>query len=335
MLTRYPVLFFLDLEVESISLKVELDWVLSELLHKINNMKMESIMNTDTFEDRIQSVIKRSDKWIGIIEPRLHDLTGQKLTQDKTYPHPRSRENKDRTPINTGKNIVVTFPTEKIAADLGIDDMHEVWRFILGEINIDAVFIESEPFQERKLGEEAQKELDTILSEIRSYKEDGSYDVLGIFSRKKHALKIYAQVIAYYSDKMKVSAEDLSFVVLVHELAHAYTIAGYDINGYRGILLNEYPDRCISEGLAQYYTEAVCMQLESSKPEFLAVFKALLLCQTTPYSWYSNWFQGKPDHEKLRAALIEYRNGSDDYSLRIDTFLSAIEQDRTCCHNII
>lgn len=223
---------------------------------------------------------------------------------------PRSKDNVDTKAINTGKKTVVSFPTNRIAEGLGTIDMYHVWQFILSQIWTDQVLLEAEEQIETDfIGMEADKQLKRILNEIRRHEEIGIVDVLGIFSPRGHTIKIYAQVIAYYSIKQGVSAENLAFVVLTHELAHAYTIAGYDINGYRGEILQNYHsrERNVIEGLAQYYTEAVCFQLKKYH-QFKHVFEALLKNQTHPYTWHKDWLKRSGvDHEHIRSTLLNYR----------------------------
>jgi len=123
-------------------------------------------------------------------------------------------------------------------------------------------------------------------------------------------IKLFAQVIAYHSNLLKVQAEDLAFVVLAHELAHVFTIAGYDINGYRRQLLIQRTLRhkYIIDGLAQYYTEAICHQLEKQYPQCKAAFKALISSQTYPYTWHKHWFSGNQTNESVRFLLLDYRD---------------------------
>lgn len=276
-------------------------------------------MTIMTFEERVQAVHASRDKWIGLIVSRLNDLTGLKRAWDKAYHDPQASDNADIKAIETGRKTVVIFPTDKIAKALGTDDMYRVWQYILGYIGTEKVFLEQEvQYYTESLGGEAEKQLTNILHEIRRSNDSEVIDVMGIFSPSRHTIKIYAQVIAYYSIKLGVPAEDLAFVVLAHELAHAYTIAGYDINASRGIMMdNIYNwDTDVIEGLAQYYTEAVCGQLDEDYPGFKAAFEKLRAKQTDPYTWYHRWFDSQRDHERLRSLLIQYRNTLDSGKFR-------------------
>lgn len=267
-------------------------------------------MNTE-FEQRVQMVYELRDKWIDRIEARLHDLTGLKLAVDGRFSYPLVSFNEDNVAINKGKKTVVSFPTDRIATYLGTDNDYGVWKFILGQLGVDRVFMEPEEHDDIEIKEErARKQLGRILKEIRKYDDDyGSIDVLGIFSASQHTIKIYAQVIAYYSISLGVDTEDLAFVVLTHELAHAYTIAGYDINGSRGLMKQKpyHWDTYVVEGLAQYYTEAICDHLKSEQSGFSNTFDRLKAKQTDPYKLYKALFNVDEDHEKIRSSMIKYR----------------------------
>jgi hypothetical protein len=269
-------------------------------------------MSNDEFKKRAQAVYESRDQWIGLIESRLNDLTGLRLSKDPKYQY-LFEDNYDQTPIKRkGKNNIVVFPTDLIELGLGTNDQHEVWSFILGRIGIMAVFEKSIEFYNKKPGDSAEAQLAAIQKEVLRL-DDGDFgisDILGVFSYNEHMIKLFAQVIAYHSNLLKVESEDLAFVVLAHELAHAFTIAGYDINGYRGQLLIQpgLRHKYIIEGLAQYYTEAICHQLEKQFPQFKAAFEALLSSQTYPYTWHKHWFSGNQAHECVRSLLLDYRD---------------------------
>jgi len=288
-------------------------------------------MSNEDFKKRVQAVYESRDQWIGLIESRLHDLTGLKLSLDKAYPYPFSGKNKDVTSIKTGKKTVVVFDTDKIAEAIGTDNLFAIWQFVLGHIDTVSVFNDPEKQIHIELGDEAEKQLEYIVRKIMwkeackkknvmmdmDYDGFGIMDVLGIFSATRHTIEIYAQVIAYYSIKLGIAAEDLAFVVLTHELAHAYTIAGYDINGSRGSMMeNLYVwDTDVIEGLAQYYTDAICNQMKDN-PEFKTAFDKLSIGQTLPYRWYQDWFNKSKNHEGLRTLMIRYRDKQDAKEFR-------------------
>ena len=109
-------------------------------------------------------------------------------------------------------------------------------------------------------------DLGKILREIRE-------DVLGAYFFHYNEVCIYWLAIGVFSALYEVPVEALTFVVLAHELAHAYTHLGYDIDDY------DWPterfhstDVAIVEGLAQFYTEVVCKNLEDQMPQAIQAF---------------------------------------------------------------
>jgi len=273
------------------------------------------VISNSVFNRRVNAVSEARDLWIGLIESRLKDLTGLRLSKDPKYQY-LTDDNYDKKPIKrSGKDSVVVFHTDHLEKDLDTGNQFEVWAFILGRIGTGNVFEKGIEFESKELSNKAQVQLEAIQKEVLRF-DDGDFgisDILGVFSDYEHMIKLFAQVIAYHSILLKVEAEDLAFVVLAHELAHAYTIAGYDIDVYRGQLLDQPNQRhkYIIEGLAQYYTEAVCHQLVGKQAQFKAAFEALLTKQRDPYTWHKHWFGGKQSHERVRTLLLRYRDHLD------------------------
>ena len=199
------------------------------------------MISNSEFNRRVKAVSKARDKRISLIESRLKDLTGLRLANKHKYQY-LCNENFDETPIKrSGKETIVVFPTDLIENDLRTDDQFQVWTFILGRIGTGNVFEKGIEFESKELSGKAQAQLEAIQKEVLRL-DDGDFgisDILGVFSYTEHMIKLYAQVIAYHSILLCVEAEDLACVVLAHELAHAYTMAGYDINGYRGQILDQ------------------------------------------------------------------------------------------------
>ena len=74
-------------------------------------------------------------------------------------------------------------------------------------------------------------------------------------------------VIGIFATLMNLPVEALTLIVLIHEVAHAYTHVGQDIDNERwdtrafaGCNL------CIVEGLAQFYTESIAKKLAPRFP---------------------------------------------------------------------
>lgn len=76
-----------------------------------------------------------------------------------------------------------------------------------------------------------------ILNEVEKAKKiiDGlkliDEDILGIYSTNKRRIEIFWKAIALIAPIINSSVESLTVVVLAHELAHAHTHIGRDING--------------------------------------------------------------------------------------------------------
>lgn len=134
-------------------------------------------------------------------------------------------------------------------------------------------------------------------------------DVFGIYTPHRPAVKIMWLPIAIVSLNNDIDPEALTVVVLAHELAHAYTHVGRDIDGnqwHTQDMVNA--ELKIVEGLAQYYTEAVCERLASRFPKALEVFNIFLDNQPECYTAYLNWFEkGERSGEVIRSALLECR----------------------------
>lgn len=135
-------------------------------------------------------------------------------------------------------------------------------------------------------------------------------DVLGAYFFHKPEVKIYWLAIGIFAALFGVSIEALTFVVLAHELAHAYTHLGSDIDGYNWTTTRfASTDVAIIEGLAQFYTEVVCGNLNAQMPEAVPVFETLLKRQNEIYATHRNWVK-KDDRnsgEIVRVSLVECR----------------------------
>ena len=117
--------------------------------------------------------------------------------------------------------------------------------------------------------------------------------------------------LAIFAPLLGVPLATLSVVVLCHELVHAYTHRGIDLNKVswrtdRFIATDTY----VKEGLAQYYTEQIMRGLGDRLPDGLATFLAKTAKQSAPYTTYQNWLGEKkqPSPEATRLAMLEFRN---------------------------
>lgn len=133
-------------------------------------------------------------------------------------------------------------------------------------------------------------------------------------------------VIAVYAALLKVRIEDLTIVVLAHELAHAYTHLGGDADD------SPWDTDCfgaadlrIVEGLAQYYTERVVVSLANERPAAKVAFDALLSLQSLPYTIFKEWTDPSEPrrNEIVRTAMIHTRTTR---NIEYETFRQALER---------
>jgi hypothetical protein len=148
-----------------------------------------------------------------------------------------------------------------------------------------------------------------IFDQIREIEED----ILGTYRfplGRSSWVELYWMPIALVASAKNVRIEDLTVVVLAHELAHAYTHKGRDIDG-RQWLDPDFGESDIKvlEGLAQYYTDVTARHLRVRWPEMIKAFKALLELQSEPYRVHKTWLEDSPQQraEVIRFSLIQAR----------------------------
>ena len=141
-------------------------------------------------------------------------------------------------------------------------------------------------------------------------------------------IRLYWMVIGIVAAALGVPREALTVVVLAHELAHAYTHLGRDIDSDRwDINAFAAADLAIVEGLAQFYTAVVCKRLESRLPTALPAYENLLNLQTGPYTAHQHWLEkNESGGEIVRVAMIECRSRK---ITKDADFLAAVNHHRT------
>ena len=151
----------------------------------------------------------------------------------------------------------------------------------------------------------AKLETYNVLKQIWAINED----VFGAYFFNRPEIKIYWLAIGITAMMTNTSVEAFTFVVLTHELAHAYTHLGRNIDGHQWELQQfADTDDCIVEGLAQFYTRAVCKKLAARYPLPLTVFEAILAVQSPAYTCFQSWTIDKDDPgEFIRAAMLRVR----------------------------
>jgi hypothetical protein len=134
-------------------------------------------------------------------------------------------------------------------------------------------------------------------------------DVLGAYFSGANGgmIELYWGVIGLTAMALEVRVEDLTAVVLAHELAHAYTHLGMDKDGQRwNVEWFQRSERELKEGLAQYYTAIVCPYLEPYAPGAYNAYKKLLEHQPKPYQVHLPWLESFK-LEEVRHALLKAR----------------------------
>ena len=150
---------------------------------------------------------------------------------------------------------------------------------------------------------------DKVVQQIKSIQKD----ILGVYrfpAGQGSSIELYWLPIAVVAAMIDVAIEDLTVVVLIHELAHGYTHIGRDIdskswdnNGFRD------SDLGVIEGLAQFYTEVISERLAIRTPGILKAYKELLKLQSGPYLAHQDWMKGDKRQigETVRFTLIAAR----------------------------
>ncbi len=121
-------------------------------------------------------------------------------------------------------------------------------------------------------------------------------------------------VIGLVAQLLGISVGALTVVVLTHELAHAFTHLGFDIDGNRwtGHALST-SSREVVEGLAQYYTERVIARLGTRVPEGMTAYKRLLALQPPAYHAHRRWIEEATPEAVRSALVISRRRGAVEY----------------------
>jgi hypothetical protein len=146
-------------------------------------------------------------------------------------------------------------------------------------------------------------------------------DILGAYFFRVPAISVYWMVIGIMSGVLGVPVDALAIVVATHELAHAYSHLGRDIDG--GRWETEAFARAelnIAEGIAQFYTEMTCRKLQERFPAAENAYRALLEYQSGPYRIHESWADPelKAENRKnadragevVRSCMIESRKTS-------------------------
>ena len=145
-----------------------------------------------------------------------------------------------------------------------------------------------------------------LLKQIRTIERD----ILGAYFFRVPEIHLYWMVIGFFAGYLAVPVEALTVVVAAHELAHAYTHLGRDIDGDRwNTQAFAEADAGIVEGLAQFYAEVVSEKLMGRFPEVLHAYKELLGFQSGPYTVHKDWkVSDEAAGEVVRISMVRCRS---------------------------
>jgi hypothetical protein len=121
-------------------------------------------------------------------------------------------------------------------------------------------------------------------------------------------IELYWTIIGLAAELLGRSVESITFVVLAHELAHAYTHLACDTDGHRwGAHEFAKSDHTLKEGLAQYYTRIVTLRMREQLPEGAQAYEDLLKRQPPAYRTHCEWAEDGFAREEIRRAMVETR----------------------------
>ena len=142
-------------------------------------------------------------------------------------------------------------------------------------------------------------------------------DILGRYSFKltdythqvaDAGIELYWGVIGLIARAIGVTVEGLTVKVLAHELAHAYTHLGADIDGERWESRQfAGAERGLKEGLAQYYTSRIVERMRGQIPDAEKAYATLLPHQPDDYRAHNAWIDANRTPEEIRFAMISLR----------------------------
>lgn len=138
-------------------------------------------------------------------------------------------------------------------------------------------------------------------------------------------IELFWMAIATLARVLNVSVESLTVVVMAHELAHAYSQLGRDVDKWDWpVFFFHQTSKDVVEGIAQFYTELVVQELAPRFPDARRAYQRLLKLHSGPYLAHLSW---KPNDthrgEIIRAAMMEFRRSGE---LTHEEFLKRLER---------
>ena len=165
----------------------------------------------------------------------------------------------------------------------------------------------------RDIAAELQKVM--LAQQVRQQVKKIGEDILGTYffqAGKSPWIELYWMAIALVAAMQDVRIEDLTVVVLAHELTHGYTHIGRDIDGRQwddGAFAKS--EAGVIEGLAQFYTQVVAAKLATRYPGTYTAYEKLLDLQDGPYLAHKDWLPKEKERrgEAVRFTMIAARSG--------------------------
>lgn len=152
-------------------------------------------------------------------------------------------------------------------------------------------------------------------------------------------IELYWGVIGLFAQLLAVDVEDLATVILSHELAHAYTHVGTDIDGHAWStqdFANTEPS--LKEGLAQYYGFLACWRGRVATPKATEAFEKLLQHQPAAYHAHEPWLQDI-DPEQIRLSVLQTRRSGaatlKDFNARLANAKNILQRGHRASHRQI
>jgi hypothetical protein len=273
--------------------------------------------------DSQERVTRASKQWNSSLRGHIRGATGLKLTD---------REGKSGMDIPV--KVVEGFSDELARL---IDQHHDpvLWKLIIGQPKLGGL-VEGVSFlldvwsdlerwpklparlrsgdralaRSRVLAEKLQQLIvaEKIGKEISKF----STDILGIYRfRPASSIELYWMPIAMVSAMLDLKIEDLTVVVLIHELAHGYTHLGNDIDGQSWSTTGfANSDADVVEGLAQFYTAMITEEMAGKMPGPKLAYDRFLELQSGAYREHEKWLKQFTERrsEVIRFALIAARS---------------------------
>lgn len=173
------------------------------------------------------------------------------------------------------------------------------------------------------------------LQEILAVNEDvmGCYwykttdSLFSDYDYLKCRVELYWAVIGLLARMLNVPTDSLTIVVLIHELAHAYTHLGMDIDGNRW-KSNDFANSStlLKETLAQYYTHLLTIEMDKHVDHTHSTYKHLLDYQSFYYRSHLGLVEENTPEQVRLAMVTSRRLGRVDMMQFIEKLIEAEKQ---------